>query len=266
MRNFLVLTESIQFIEENLCEPITRKEIAKHCYSSLSTVEKLFRYALGVSMRDYISKRRMTQAAKDLTACGMSVTEVAMKYQFGSPEAFSRAFKRVWNVNPSEFGHKWKFNNLFPKIEYEHTEGEDLFMARKKVDFSEAYEYFKNLKGTYVLCFDGQHFAAFNEISHRAGDLAILEIAARIERAASDEMMIMRIGGDEFALVTGLDDLTAAQALSQEILGHNGEPVLFEGKELPLSLWGGITKIPESLRYSDFFTNMHKTIIHSKQP
>ena len=88
MNNFMVLTESINFIEDNLCEPITREDIAAHCYVSLSKLEKLFRYALHISIKDYISRRRMTQAAKDIkadagidigfTLIGMHLKEVAV--------------------------------------------------------------------------------------------------------------------------------------------------------------------------------------------
>ncbi len=56
MKKFIILTESIDFIERNLCEPITRKDISNHCYVALSTLEKLFRYALGMqALRDKIT-------------------------------------------------------------------------------------------------------------------------------------------------------------------------------------------------------------------
>ena len=73
MKNFMILTESIDFIERNLCEPVTRTDIANHCFVSLSMLEKLYSYALGLSIKSYISKRRMTQAAKDIAHEGKSV-------------------------------------------------------------------------------------------------------------------------------------------------------------------------------------------------
>lgn len=261
----MILTESINYIESRLCEPITRAEIAGHCYVSLSSLEKLFRYALGMSIKTYLTRRRMTQAAKDLTGVGMSVTDVAMKYQFNSVEVFTRAFRRVWNVNPSEFGSRWKFTGIFPRINYEYREGEDFTMARKKVDMSEAYDYLRSMKGTYVLCFDIQGLTAFNNLSNKLGDLAILEEAARIDRVATDSMLPLRIGGDEFALLTGLTDREAVRSLSEAVLAENGNPVLYEGKEYPLSLWCGMTTVPESLRYSEFFTDLHRAIKESKE-
>ncbi len=265
MKSFFVLTESIHYIEQNLCEPITRRDIAAHSYVSLSNLEKLFRYALHRSIKEYITKRRITQATKDLIKNDMNIIEIAMKYQYNSPEVFLRSFKQVWNITPSEFTRKWKFTNIFPKINYDFKEGDDFDMARKKVDLSDAYNYFIENSGSYVLCFDIKNLTLINSISLKAGDLAILEMALRIDNAATDDMLVLRIGGDEFALITGLYDINQAKNIADEVIKTNGKPILFEGNEIPLSLWVGMTTIPKSsLRYNDFFDDMHKTIINSK--
>lgn len=229
----MILTESIVFIEQNLCEPITRSDIAGYCHVSLSMLEKLFRYALGMSIKPYISRRRMTQSAKDIVKADMSITDVAMKYQFNSVEVFTRTFKRVWNVNPSEFKDKWKFTGIFPKINYELKEGDDLYMARKRVDISDAYDYLREKKSSYVLCFDIRHLTALNNISTKIGDMAILEEAARINNVTTDDMLMMRIGGDEFALLSGLYDIDKAKEISEIVLSQNGQPIVFEGKRIP---------------------------------
>lgn len=261
LRNFEVLTEAIGLIEANLTEPFHRQEIADTCHVSLSSLEKLFRYALRLSMKEYVLRRQMTQAARDIAKEGFSVTETAMKYQFNSVEVFSRAFKRVWNVNPSSFVKHWRFTGLFPKINYEYREGEDSYMARKRVDLSEAYDYFRAHKGSWVVCFDMQGLDSINRnIAHQAGDLAILEMASRIDQAAGEEMLLMRIGGDEFALVTGLEEENKLQEIIDHVLSKNGQPVLYQGQEVPVSLWAGKTKIPEMLRYSELFTQMHSAI------
>ncbi|HHV58852.1 MAG TPA: helix-turn-helix domain-containing protein [Clostridiaceae bacterium] len=265
MKNFMILADALNFIEQNLCEPIARQDIAKHCYVSLSSLEKLFRYAVHFSIKDYITRRRMTQAAKDIYKYGMRVTDAALKYQYNSVEVFSRAFKRVWGVKPSEFKENWNFTGIFPKINYEYRKGDDFNMARKRVDMSEAYDYLKEARGSYVLCFDIQNLTTFNNISTKAGDIAILEAASRIDKVATDEMIMLRVGGDEFALVTGLYDLDKAKEIADKVLGSNGKPIVFEGKKLPLSLWCGITTIPETLRYSELFTEMHVAINASKK-
>jgi len=264
MKNFMVLTQSINFIESNLTQPLKREDTANHCHVSLSSLEKLFRYALDVSINTYITKRRMTQAAKDIAMKKMSITDIAFKYQYQSVEVFSRAFKRVWHVNPSEFLDNWQFTGIFPKINYEYKEGDDLYMARKRVDMSEYYDYMKARQNSFVLCFDIQNIMGVNDISMKAGDMAILEAAARIDRCAASDMVVLRIGGDEFALITGLTDYEEAEKLGKEVLKQNGDPIVFENQKIPLSLYCGITKIPEKLRYDEFFTELHNTIIKTK--
>ncbi len=264
MEKFAILTKSLNYIEEKLAKALTRQMIADHAFVSLSQLEKLFNYALGLGMNSYISKRRMTQAARDLVSTDLTITDLALKYQYASLEAFSRAFKRVWQVNPSSFRQSWKFTGIFPRINFSMQKGDDLHMARKRVDLSEAYDYLSAKRGSLVLCFDIQHLTSFNAISRKAGDAAILAAAARIDQVATDEMLVLRIGGDEFALLTGLLCNEAAQKLADQVLVLNGQPILYEEQELPLALWCGMTKIPEQLSYHEFFSTMHQVISASK--
>ncbi len=266
MRNFFLLECAVNYIEEHLCDTITGEDVAKACCSSLSGLQKLFRLALHRSIKEYITKRRLTNAARDLAHSQGTVTEIAMRYQYNSPEVFSRAFKRVWDVTPSHFKDTWRFSGLYPRLNYKFHEGDDPDMARKKVDLSEAYEVFRQLGGTYVICFDSVGLMKINAICHEAGDKAILESARRIDAAAPDDMLVLRIGGDEFALFTGKADKREAEAVMQKVLSSNGQPVSWNGQEIPLSLRAGIAKVPKSgLRYSELFTQMHSTIEQCKK-
>ncbi len=265
MKNFQALTMALDVIEANLTEPIAREEVAARCFVSLSALEKLFRYALHCSIKEYITKRRITQAAGELLGSGQTVTEIAIKYQYNSPEVFGRAFAKVWKTTPSRFRESWKFSGIFPKHEFTFAEGDDLEMASKKVDLSEAYDFLRQRRGSYVVCFDINGLVPINDISHQAGDLAILEALTRVDGVATDDMLVLRIGGDEFALVTGLTDRAAAQALADRVTARNGQPFLWAGREIPLTLWAALTTIPsDTLRYNDLFVNMHRAIADSK--
>ena len=113
--------------------------------------------------------------------------------------------------------------------------------------------------------FDIVGMMKINDISREAGDLVIVEAAKRIDEKRSDEMLMFRIGGDEFALVTGLTSLEETEKLANEVLEKNGMTVTYKDKQIPLSLRAGFTKIPEkSLRYSEFFTNLHQSIEESR--
>ena len=102
MSNIELLTTALSFLEDNLTEKITTEDVAKACYCSKSTLEKLFRCVNNISVRDYIIRRRMTKAAKLLlTNKELSILDVALEYGYNSNEAFTRAFKQVWNCKPS---------------------------------------------------------------------------------------------------------------------------------------------------------------------
>jgi len=139
-------------------------------------------------------------------------------------------------------------------------------MAAKKVDISEAYDEIKNKRGTYVICFDIVGLIPINEISREAGDLAILEAARRIDAVSTEEMMQLRIGGDEFALITGSDKEEFVKSLYEKVLSHNGETIQYKEKEIPLNLRVGLIKVPEKgLRYSEFFSEMHEAINETRR-
>ncbi len=265
MEKFLMLTEALDYIEENLENQLSQEDIAKACFVSLSSLQKVFRYALRMSVGSYIERRRITQAARALLAGKESVTDIALRFQYQSPEVFSRAFQRVFHLSPSAFRRTRRFANLFPRVS-EIYQVEDETMARRKVDVSELYEVLRAMRDTVVLCFDIQGLMPINDISHEAGDIAILTAIRRIEEAMGEEMLLFRIGGDEFALATGLSDPAAADAVKARVLARNGETFAWAGQEIPLSLYAASLCISaDSLRYNELFGAMHTAIKDSKQ-
>lgn len=262
MEKFDILAASIAYIEAHLTEELTRENIAASCYVSLSALEKLYRYALHMGIRDYITRRRMTLAAKDLVHDNLSVTDVAMKYQFQSVEVFSRAFRRVWFETPSSFREKYRFTDIFPPIVI-HQE-EDMYMS-KQVDMSAAYDYMQQHSGSFVLCCDIKELTPLNAISRKLGDLAILTMAQRLEAIAGADMVVMRVGGDEFVLLTATTDQAVAEALRGRLLTMNGQTIAFEGKDYPLHLWCGLTTIPAQSNFSTFFHDVLGTIHRSRE-
>ena len=135
---------------------------------------------------------------------------------------------------------------------------------KKQVDMSAAYDYMRENSGTFVLCADIKELTPLNAVSHKLGDLAILTMAQRLEAVAGEEMVVMRVGGDEFVLLTALTELSAAEALREKLLAMNGETIAFEGKEYPLYLWCGLTTIPQKLNFGAFFGDVLETIDRSR--
>ena len=94
------LNEAIKYIEKNLTEEISYEKAAMIAGCSTSYFQRLFTYISGISLSEYIRRRRMTQAAFDLQTGQMKVIDVALKYGYESPSAFNRAFKSVHGITP----------------------------------------------------------------------------------------------------------------------------------------------------------------------
>ena len=174
-----ILANALAYIENHLKSDIHTEDVACACYCSKSTLEKIFRFVNNISVRDYIIRRRMMLAAKTIISQPASnLMDIALNYGYSTNESFSRAFKSVWNCNPSEFRENSRFTELYPR-KYPPTQIGGTYMS-KNVDISELYELFRNRKNCYFVCCDIKSLMPINEISIKAGDLALSETMKRM--------------------------------------------------------------------------------------
>ena len=94
---------SIDYIEDHLSEELSLDELAKRAFLSKFHYHRVFHQLTGETVMTYIRKRRLTEAARELSESSVKIMELAMKYQFGSSESFSRAFKRIFHTSPWTF-------------------------------------------------------------------------------------------------------------------------------------------------------------------
>lgn len=94
---------SLDAIEQSLKRPIALHALARRAGFSLWHFHRIFAEHTGESLGSYLRKRRLTAAAEDLARTERTVLELALEYQFESHEAFTRAFKAVFDSTPSEF-------------------------------------------------------------------------------------------------------------------------------------------------------------------
>ena len=230
-----LLTTALSYLEDNLTEKITTDDVAKACYCSKSTLEKLFRCVSHISVHDYIIRRRMMKAAKMIYSHReISILDVAVLYGYTSNEAFTRAFKQVWNCTPSEFRVGTLYSELFPRFAFDLDKGEQIM---KKVDISELYDLLRERVGCHYIIGDIVGLIPINDISRAAGDRALIEAMNRLNNVAGENDIVFRIGPDEFVLLTDSKDLDHVKKLASEIESKNGETFAYEGKDIPLSLY-----------------------------
>ena len=95
------LQASIDYIEENLTEPLDIVDIAGKAALSPFYYQRIFGALCGMTVGEYIRARRMSQAAQELARTGAKVIDVALKYGYDSPDSFTKAFLRFHGVSPS---------------------------------------------------------------------------------------------------------------------------------------------------------------------
>ena len=157
MGNMELLSDALVYIEEHLHEKICTEEIAEACFCSKSTLEKLFRCVTGFTVRDYLMRRRMAKAAREIAEQPeQNILTLALKYGYSSHESFMRAFKTIWNCKPSEYRERSYFN-LFPKLTLRSEEGDEYIrMGREPITYNgrkiplELYAGVVKMKGDHI--------------------------------------------------------------------------------------------------------------------
>ncbi len=266
MGNMELLAAALEYMENHLEEDVRTEDVARECYCAKSTLEKLFKGVMGIGVHDYMVRRRMMKAARLLHQnTGVNVLSVAVRFGYSTNESFTRAFKQVWNCNPSEFRTKARFTELYPRRLLPEENGDEFMNNRKRVDISELYDLFVQRRGCYFVCCDIHCLMKMNEISHKAGDLAILTELERLSEASGAEDVIFRIGADEFVVLTDSRDAAYAEGIAEKIRAKNGQPIVYEGKEIPLILYVGVTKLSDGIvRYNELFEELQHTIMENK--
>ena len=73
---------------------------------------------MGVSLSEYIRRRRMSQAAFELQRTDEKVLDVALKYGYTSPTSFNRAFQSVHGITPAAAKSKGTTLNAYLPINF----------------------------------------------------------------------------------------------------------------------------------------------------
>ena len=112
------LNAALGFIEEHITDEIDMGEVARMALCSEYHFRRMFPYLAGVSLSEYIRRRRLTLAAFELQEKDAKVIDVALKYGYSSPDSFSRAFQNVHGISPSQARCKGRALKAFPPLQF----------------------------------------------------------------------------------------------------------------------------------------------------
>ncbi len=115
MNIYKCLNEITRYIDDNLENEINYDVLAKIMGVNSYTMQRIFSLIAGISLAEYIRKRRLSNAGYDLYETNSKVMDIAIKYRYDNATSFSRAFESFHGIKPSQVN---KFSRLknFPRI------------------------------------------------------------------------------------------------------------------------------------------------------
>ena len=97
-----IIQDSIDYIEDNLKCDITAQELSERAGFSLFHYYRVFQTATGLSVMQYILRRRLLNAIYEIK-CGDKMIDVALLYGFDTHAGFYKAFVREFGCTPTQY-------------------------------------------------------------------------------------------------------------------------------------------------------------------
>ena len=153
MNNRVKFEELIQYIEAHLTQKIDYNELAKILAVSEQSMQRIFIFITNMSLSEYIRKRRLSKAYEELKNSNIKIMDLAIKYQYESEISFSRSFKNMFNITPSECRKSnaqfiqfpvFQFNQLDKPFQYSYKieEIEEIQIYAYKTSYAKTKEDF----------------------------------------------------------------------------------------------------------------------------
>lgn len=125
------MNDALSYIELHLEGKIDYHEPSQMAGSSLTRFQRMFTFMTDLTIGDYVKRRKMSRAAEDIIHTEIKVIDLALKYGYESPEAFTRAFQ-AFHGSPPTLVRKTGKANVFHPISFEvRINGGNLMMGSK---------------------------------------------------------------------------------------------------------------------------------------
>ncbi|SFS35615.1 AraC-type DNA-binding protein [Paenibacillus sp. 453mf] len=136
-----LMNNAMEYIESHLTEEIDLNQAARVACCSTYHFQRMFSFITGVPLSEYIRRRRLTLAAFDLQQSHAKVIDTALKHGYESPEAFSRAFKKMHGVMPTSAREKGIALKAYPRLSFHISIRGDVEM-NYRIEEKPAFEMF----------------------------------------------------------------------------------------------------------------------------
>ena len=109
----------IAYIEAHLTQKLNLDILAEAMHYSKYHLHRIFTDTVGLTIHDYIQRRRLSEAAKLLIFSEKSVLDIALLAGYESQQAFTDAFTRMYKLPPAKYRENEEFYPLQLRFEFE---------------------------------------------------------------------------------------------------------------------------------------------------
>lgn len=118
MNDLYHLNRAMNYIEEHLSEDIDYKDLSELALTSETYFKRLFSFLSGIPISEYIRRRRLSHAGYELKNSNIKVIDLAVKYGYSSPDAFTKAFYQIHGMSPTDAREESSILKTYPKMTF----------------------------------------------------------------------------------------------------------------------------------------------------
>ncbi|MFG3259779.1 GyrI-like domain-containing protein [Streptomyces sp. NPDC048172] len=115
------LNQAMEHIECRLDQAVDVGELARVAATSEHHLRRMFSALTGMPLSEYVRRRRLTLAGAEVLAGRDTLLEIAVRYGYGSGEAFARAFRAMHGIGPGEARRTGAALNSQPRMAFRLT-------------------------------------------------------------------------------------------------------------------------------------------------
>lgn len=106
------IDHALWFIESHYASELTLEQVAAQVDVSPHYLTRAFGAVTGRSLMRYVRERRLSEAAKKLSAGASDILTIALESGYGSHEAFTRAFRDQFGITPEGVRAQARLDNV----------------------------------------------------------------------------------------------------------------------------------------------------------
>lgn len=115
------MNAAVNYLEEHILEEPNLERLGRLAGCSAHHFQRIFTYLGGITLTEYLRRRRMSLAAVDLKNGSDKIIKIAAKYGYDSPTAFNRAFQAVHGISPTQAREESANVKAFPLLMFQMT-------------------------------------------------------------------------------------------------------------------------------------------------